>query len=133
MTDSTNETVEAPKELSAVEQKQAEIDAKRAELARLSEENTVAAVDAEEAIQLAKLAQEEQRLEVELAYQRRLKAAREAQTVENLVPTGEQVVTSTEGPSAPVEVPAVPTVPVTDTNTAENAEATTAKATGKGK
>jgi hypothetical protein len=131
MTDSTNETVEAPKELSAVEQKQAEVDAKRAELARLSEENTVAAVDAEEAIQLAKLAQEEQRLEVELAYQRRLKAAREAQTVDNLVPTpAEPVVVPTEEPGAPIEAPTAPAVPVTDTNTAE---ATTAKATGKGK
>lgn len=129
MTDSTNETVEAPKELSAVEKRQAEVDAKRDELKRLSEENTVAAVDAEEAVQLAKLAQEEQRLEVELAYQRRLKAAREAQTVDGLVPAG-GTATAPKEPSVPVETPTVPSAPAVND---ENAEAGTAKATGKGK
>jgi len=148
MTDSTNETVEAPKEQSAVEIKAAEVEAKRAELADLTTQNTTASVDAEQALQLRQLENEEARLDTELAYQRRLKEAREAQSVDNLVPVDPAV--AVEGgqhggtldpanPDAPVEEPVVdstvptpPATPEVPVAPVENVEAS-AKTSTKGK
>lgn len=148
MTDSTNETVEAPKEQSAVEIKAAEVEAKRQELASLTTENTTASVDAEQALQIRQLENEEARIDTELAYQRRLKEAREAQSVDNLVPVDPAV--TVEGgphggtldpanPDAPVEepvadasVPTPPATPVAPEAPVENVEAS-AKTSTKGK
>ncbi len=142
MTES-HETV-APTE-SVVDKRRAEVEAERQELEQLLAENTQEQATAEERVQLAQLDRESERIKTELAFQRRLKAARE--TAAEVPATATVVETQTAGigqaeaqssgqptpavsvePSAPVNPPEAPATPAPTTRVkASTADTSTSK------
>ena len=108
--------------VSPVEAARAELEAKRLELARLEEQNALAAASEEDRIILAAIEKERERVEAEINFQKQIQGARSAVVVD------EQPAPASAFVAPPLDVPTTPgrTVP-TNTNEASDTDADAGK------